>query len=309
MDECGPAVIPPVPRRMGGGIALRAERTTWSIDMRRDRLSHSGGLRFRVSIIRILAPIAAGSFLGAAPPDASGDLLYPSGFAALAPSLSESGVYTVDTDSGTMLLPDGSTIVGNGGGVFAFGSIDISGATFIVSGASPFVLLSQGNMTLDNASIGLDALGQMPGPGGSTGPAGGDGYYVGAGGGGGGGAGGQGGPFIYLGVPERTPPWGDYLPGATGGGAGIGPLVGGRAGGNSYYGPSPMGNGGAGGGAIELGARGILSLSGVSISANGGMRAATRRAGAAAATSLCLGGASMSSPATYRPGEEMGAAG
>lgn len=207
-------------------------------------------------------------------PPARADMYQPNAFDPAGALLSESGVYQVNTDTGVMTLPAGGTIVGEGGGIFTFGSVDITNASFDVQGSAPFVLLSQGNLSLNHVSIDLDAQGQTPGPGGNAGYGNGaDGYLVGAGGGGFGTAGGNGGPFVFTGYPQAAPIWGPYLPGAPGGttyGGVWGAVEGGSAGGNFYYVEGQWGTGGAGGGAIELGANGTLSLAGTTVSANGG---------------------------------------
>jgi hypothetical protein len=239
-----------------GGFALRA------YEIGDDMRSHFLVMGIAWLLIRAVEPLATGG------------MLQPSDDGSLGPVLSASGVYQVNTSTNVMTLPGGGTITGNGSGVFTFGSIDISNAVFVVQGDSPFALLSQGNLTLNSASIDVSAQGQTPGAGGNVNIGqGGDGYIGGAGGGGFGTAGGQGGPFVFTGDPHGPPPWGYYYPGAPGGASygGInGPIEGGSAGGNFFYTGNQMGSGGAGGGAVELGANGTLSLSDVAISANGG---------------------------------------
>jgi hypothetical protein len=218
--------------------------------------------------------VAAWNIDNTAPSAVAGGLLLPNDFVSQAPSLTESGNYTVDTSAGVMYLPDGSQVSGvfsSGVAVFTFGSIDINGAiptTFTVLGSNPFALLSQTNLTLDNASLDVSASGTTPGPGGNN-PAG-QGVWGGWSGGGGGGfgtAGGNGGVFVPNEPPPGWVPYSIYAGGA--GGASYGGLSASITGGGGGGGWTE-GQGGGGGGAVELGATGTLTLIDSAISANGG---------------------------------------
>ncbi len=239
-------------------------------------------------------------FSSAAGPVEAGGLLSPSSFASLGQLPNEAGTYSVNTSGATpvMTLPDGTTVNGvldptGQVAVFTFSSVQIGSATISVTGSRAFALLSQGDMTIQNAVIDASANGAVAGPGGYSqgGPGAGGTVQIGgaAGGGGGGGgfggAGGAGGPGYYSqytivgGYPGfiQIP-----LPGGSGGvpyASGKSPLQGGSAGGTGDMGASDTG---AGGGAIELGATGSLHLTSTYIAVEGGTLFNPKQAGGGA---------------------------
>ena len=245
-----------------------------------ERLSHSHA---RTALWLVLLSTAGASDVQA------GGLLNPASFASLGQLPDEVGTYSINTSGAipVMTLPDGTTL--NGAldptgqvAVFTFSSVQLNGwAEISVTGSRAFALLSQGDMTIENAWINGSANGSVAGPGGFSlgGPGAGISAQIGgaAGGGGGGGgfggAGGAGAPGYYTqytivgGYPGfiQVP-----LPGGPGGvpyASGKSPLQGGSAGGRGDFGPSDAG---AGGGAIELGATGSIHLTSTYIAAEGG---------------------------------------
>lgn len=254
--------------------------------------------RIGMNIRRFFVIVAPLLLIIGAPPVAVGGLLYPSNYASLGTALTGSGYYSVDTRDAIIGLPDGREyqgVISDGVAVFTFGSIDLSGASFIPSEHRPFALLSQGNLRLSGVSIDVNAYGIGSGAGGNLNPVGrgSDGVTSAAGGGGFGGEGADGGPFITDGF---------VLPGGRGGaryGGLAAPIQGGAAGGDYGYGGLDFrdGFGGGGGGAVELGANRTLSLIGVTISANGG-DATGRAAGGGSGGSISLLGAAVDIDAT-----------
>ena len=198
----------------------------------------------------------------------AGGLLQPSDYTAIAPTLTETGNYSVNTSGSTptITLPDGTVLNGvldptGQIAVFTFGSINIGpgvNSVMTVTGSNAVAILSQGNFTISNEfQVSVSAPDNGTGPGGYAvgGPGAGSSTMASGGGGGYGGLGGAGGEGYYT-DSGRT------VPGGAGGstyGLTTAGLIGGSA-----------GSGAGGGGAIEFGAGKTMSLSGLNVSANGG---------------------------------------